>query len=534
MRNCYRWNVLIIIILSLAAAQTLFAANDLMARARVLKENILLVGYEQPHLEWAASAECQGDPCSNYELWELSPGWNRDPRKRPTKVAATFRSGKREDDNRILRLNVDVLAGNDYLLVVKDRNASLQDAQDLAIAFFTTKGRARVVKTEASSVQRRRLTVRSDVALQKPSDDARLEEIRQREIKDKQGNVLVPEKKRVHHGAEFLAPGIDSEDFRSIGQIDIRLHPQDRIWSSRPTMRVEGIRNIFGETISVVSPISLGAPPKGKDDASYYFRFNYGSGRGSKPSLGADIKLKPTVGWVGPFLFRPEVLADVAKNQPSSANSIKFAALFDYTKLVGEKGYLGHRLESGGAFETDQDFDNSNLLFEFDYKPLIQGIYRTRELRTQQKASSLLNAGLIDSLDNAPEAAWGAGLEIFIGLEAGSSLRDRTVSTVEIPSYSIFRLRPRLHGFFEYKRLGVDVSSTLRFLASDEFLPGRLEDGRRFLKIVDGFKPFSVATFTIGLDSTKNISLAFAYKNGGAPPIFRTVNTGSVGIVIKY
>ena len=90
----------------------------------------------------------------------------------------------------------------------------------------------------------------------------------------------------------------------------------------------------------------------------------------------------------------------------------------------------------------------------------------------------------------------------------------KLVSTLEVPSYSILRLRPKLHGFLEYKRLGVDVSSTLRFLATDEFSAGRLADGSRFLRSIDGFKAFSVATFTIGLDSTKNISLAFAYKNG--------------------
>lgn len=534
MQRTHRFKPACLIALCLMLADALAVASDSKALAKVVREDVLLVGYEQPFREFPRSAECQAGPCLNYELWTLPPGWNIDPRNRPSKLEVEFRSGKREDENRILRLQVELQPGKDYLLVVKDRDASQADSQDLAVAFFTTKAQGRVVRTAASSEQKRQLFVRSDVALQKPSPEARLEEVLQSEIQDNQGNVLVTEKKRVHHGAEFLTPAIDSEDFRSVGQIDVRLRPGDGIWSSRPTMLVKGMRNIFGQELTISSPINLAAPPKGKDDASYYFRFNYGAGRGGKPSWGADIKFQPTVGWAGPFLFRPQILADVAKNQPASANAIKFAALFDYTDLVGEGSYLGHRIEWGGAFETDRDFDSTNLLFEFDYKPFIRGIYRTRELRTQGNAAALLNNGLIDSLDAAPQAAWGAGFEIFLGIEAGSSLRDRTVASLSVPSYSIFRLRPKLHGFLEYKRLCLDVSSSWRFLASDEFLPQALDDGSFSLSSVDGFKPYSAAVFTIGLDSTRNIALAFEYANGAAPPLYRTINTGSVGLVIKY
>lgn len=241
-------------------------------------------------------------------------------------------------------------------------------------------------------------------------------------------------------------------------------------------------------------------------------------------------KAKPFRRWIGDVLFGPDISIDVAKNIPSSANLMKFRADFEYADFVSDvnRPYQGARLDFGGGFETDRDFEATNLLGEFEYRPLLKGLY-----------------------DPVSDEDVGTGhiVEIALGIEGGSSLQDRTFKkddidgTLKVPRFGILRVRPRVRFFLERKfspdfSLSLNIASHLRVLLAEERMGevinvpmGEAVAKTLSLRRADGFKPYSTATVLIGF--SKRFALAIDYKNGTSPPLFQNVNTVSTGFVFK-
>jgi len=146
------------------------------------------------------------------------------------------------------------------------------------------------------------------------------------------------------------------------------------------------------------------------------------------------------------------------------------------------------------------------------------------------------------SLEDVPQSKFkaGYGFEFFGGLEAGGSLRQQLFQSkakkakIDVPRYSIFRFRPRLHTFFEYDRFTFDVSEAFRILATPEYVGEELSDTLVRLRRVSGIQSYTEVTVSYGLDPAKHLSLSITYKRGAQPPLFQHVNNVLSGFTIKY
>lgn len=131
-------------------------------------------------------------------------------------------------------------------------------------------------------------------------------------------------------------------------------------------------------------------------------------------------------------------------------------------------------------------------------------------------------------------------MEFFFGLEAGGTpteqvFKNKTkTQSVDVPDYAIFRFRPRAHAFIEYSRLTLDLSQTLRVLATPEYVGEELPDQSVRLRRVMGLQPYLEVTGSVGIDAGKHFTFAVTYKRGAQPPSYPHVNSVLSGFILKY
>ena len=130
--------------------------------------------------------------------------------------------------------------------------------------------------------------------------------------------------------------------------------------------------------------------------------------------------------------------------------------------------------------------------------------------------------------------------EFFFGLEAGGALSDQVfqnkkkTASLNIPSYAIFRFRPKVHAFIEYQRFSLDWSGILRGLLTPEYVGEELPNTTIRLRRITSWQAYMELTAAYLIDPSKHVSFTVTYKRGAQPPSFPHVQTISTGLTLKY
>lgn len=344
------------------------------------------------------------------------------------------------------------------------------------------------------------------------------------------------------------------------GGMIVALLPGDRLSEGSEGLRLKGLVDAFGQAVEAKGDIVPAKVPKGKEDAFVFAKALFESvdkSQGPKDALALDLKVQPIWQMTDRWMFRPELVASIAKNVPKASNSIRSAFLFSNTTVrrlkdericletaepesCRERWLVAQTRFAGVTLETDRDFDRSNTLVDLRWQPDVRGQYRARE--SQRIA---LAAELGKKPEEVAPPRTGYGLDFRIGLEAGASTSRQTIkastgtATLELDRYDIVRLRPLVHAFYEVGlrgdwQLTFDVSSNLRYLVTKELTAEENPDHALVLREVKGLEPYTEATLALSFDPGQHIALAVTYKNGAEPPAWAEVDKYSVGIVAKY
>jgi hypothetical protein len=309
------------------------------------------------------------------------------------------------------------------------------------------------------------------------------------------------------------------------------------------------LQDVFGGKLKVdpKSRFSPQKPPATKDASQYYGAFNYAAGVGSVPAWVLDGKVAPQFFRDG-FLFGPVATANVGNNKlkgQTYTDTIDFGGtaqrLFQPGPILQEL-----LLSFGPTYETDKEFDRENLLATADLRYNFVELYRTQSIGTLQKFYAALRdsetkkSPYTPQLDDMKPVLYGYALDFHTGLEAGGALVDTTVkassgkATQTLPTYSIFRVVPQVHGLLEIWKFSIDETMTGRYLVTTENTVVETATHSLFLKQVQGWKGISTLTGIYNWDSQGHFAINNTFKDGFAPPTYQRVNAVQAGILVKY
>lgn len=465
------------------------------------------------------------------EIWKFQ---NRnDPRQGPTNVTGAQTSAAvNAADNQVLTVDIDpaqpLEGGRKYVIAITTA------AKPGQVGFFDllTDPKASINSSPAAALRGSNFNVEGPVALVSNASATFYEK------RDKTGTPIQ------HQGARFQIsaqdPACSADDPDCIGRASVQL--DKKLKQAKAIVGVNNLTDIFGQAVSAESSLDISAPPKGKDDASQYYQINHLAARGAKPSVSINVKANSLPGfvssfWIGKFLAQPDIVVDTGTNDfaRKTDDSIKLGMTTSKTSLSS----FGQIVYGPGiAYETNYGFKKNNLVGTFEARFIPDGWFLTREMRRLNKAAELRTL----SLDDIPASdfKFGRGVEFFLGVDIGGSLRAQDFSnkaktaSILVPRYSILRFRPKLHAFVEYDRLTLDWSGTLRLLAQTEFVGEEQADKTLNLRHVDGARGFMETTLSFGIDQSKHVNLAITYKRGSQPPSFKHTDSVLTGFVLKY
>jgi hypothetical protein len=346
--------------------------------------------------------------------------------------------------------------------------------------------------------------------------------------------------------APCAAPPPQGGNPETFGRMRVEL-TTDRLRQAKATVAVEGIANLFAETLKAQSDVTLGAVPKTKDDSLLYLKFDHQAGPGSKPGYAIEAKIAPLLGppmW-GSFVWQPALNMDIGAGTVSNVKvndtiipSLGVTTLHRFQSRTLE----AIRITPAVSFETNKEGNKRNLLYDQDFQFVVGLLESSRLVRAWRNYNALkAQPGNEDLKFSNDFADWGAGLKFFVGSETGGALESQTVkaskssNTVLVPTYAVARVRPKLSGYFEYKRINLTVSVLPRFLFATEFATRESSDGKTIRLVPEsGFKPYGETSLGIGLDASGHVSFTTTYKLGSQPPTYGSTDTVQTGLLIKY
>ncbi len=309
------------------------------------------------------------------------------------------------------------------------------------------------------------------------------------------------------------------------------------------TIQITGIHDIFGQELALKSDVSLGGVPKTKDASQWYFQFSHQAGPGSLPAWISDVKLAPQIGHpvLEGFFWTPSLNMDIGSGSvgTTKANDTINASL-GLTRLFrfDERGLEAVRFTPALTFETNREFNQRNIVSDVDFAFSITGLSATRTERSWAIYNKLKDP---KPKFSAQMASFGAGLQFFLGSEIGHDIlaekvtASKSTESVMVPPYSIARLRPRMTGFLEYKRMSLSLTAATRYLFLTEWVTRQSTNGKSIrLDPVSGFRPYGEAGIKFTLDQSGHIALNSTYKLGSQPPTFQYVNSVQSGVLFIY
>jgi hypothetical protein len=354
----------------------------------------------------------------------------------------------------------------------------------------------------------------------------------------------------------------DSPDIIELASVDpdrVGLYVMDLDQIPRSTLIPGGLaplQNIFGNTpkIDPKSRFSPQKAPATKDASQYYINLNYAAGVGTVPAWVLDGKIAPESGLHKGFTFSPLASANVGNNKlkgQTYTNTIDFGVtaqrLFQPNSILQEVLFV-----PGVIYETDKEFDRDNLMGTVDLRYNFAGLYRTQSIGTLQRLYLLSQAATKKKqedptaqvyepqVDDIKPVLFGYALDFHTGIEAGGALVDTTVNasvgkaTEVLPTYSIFRVVPQVHGLLETWKFSIDTLMTGRYLIATENTVVQTASNSLFLKQVQGWKGTLAVTGTYNLDPQGHFAINIAYKDGFSPPTYQRVNAVQAGLLFKY
>lgn len=350
---------------------------------------------------------------------------------------------------------------------------------------------------------------------------------------------------------------VDIQDDGFGGSVAVVRLPEDKLLQPQVRLAISGLQNIFDENVTIPTTlVKLTAIPKEKKDSQYYLKALHQAGSGF-PAWILDLKMAPLLGrsFGGGWRAKPMLDIDIGVRSVGSTKTndiIKPAFAVTRFYSLSNKILEGLRVTPGIAYETNRLGTTGNLIGDFDtqlhfgrvYLPMENRRFRMwRDAKARAKADpKAIRDVAIEEID----ARWGAGFQFFMGSEFGGATNERTVTAakgvagqpgtaIELPKFAVFRLRPKIRGFVEYRRLSWEVTFTPRYLFAREYYSIQTPDQKAVvLGDLKGFRPYTEAKFAFRLDRFGYASLSSTYKRGAAPPAYLNVNTFQTGIELRY
>lgn len=356
---------------------------------------------------------------------------------------------------------------------------------------------------------------------------------------------------------QLLFPDFNG-DTESIGRAFLWIAPPGPR-SLNSLLKVKGLNTVLGNPVTVPDgqPVQLPGAPKTKDDSVLYGKFLNQAGPGAKPGWAADIKFAPVLGYAGAgFFFAPQVLVNIGLG--SSVENAKIADLIHvgmgltrYVQLKNAQAFPGIQLTPQIAFETDREGHHQNLIFDGDLQVFGRGWLNSIKDRNYREVAARTSPGLT----KAPDVTkllhnFGYSFQAFLGTEIGGALSSDTwkssdkATSVVLPRYSIGRLRPKVVGTLEWKRLTLSFNATPRYLFTAETVTKEVnvtstKDPTKLMALIysrlaKGLRAYGEASISFQLDKEGHVAFSTVYKLGSLPPNFSYVNTVQTGIQFVY
>ena len=318
-------------------------------------------------------------------------------------------------------------------------------------------------------------------------------------------------------------------------------------------------KSIFNTSVKVdpKSRFSTKKAPATKDASQYYINLNYSAGVGTAPAWVLDGQITPRLWMVDGFSISPLAAADVGNNKVSGqtyTNNIDFGMTSQKPFFMEKANPLREiLLTTAFKYETDKQFDRDNLIGSFDLRYNFGGLYRTQLVQTLatyygalQKYQDRKKAGdpnltpYVPQVDDFQPPLVGYALDFHTGIETGGALLDTTVkassgkATQTLPSYSIFRFVPQVHGLLEIWKFKFESTYAGRYLASTENTVLETPAHTLILTRVHGWKGLETLSGSYAFDAQGHFAVTIAFKDGFAPPTYKRVNAVQGGFLIKY
>lgn len=492
------------------------------------KDRVYLICDSAPPEEW-----------KYFQLWEYPNGKN-DPRNAPIPVKVQIAREKNEGGRFIpIQISQDLETsdtGKDYVLVGgHDPDITTPDFHiDISTACNATIG----AKASANEVGRR-FQIDSTIAMT--------------EAKDQHLYLVQPLKRKTPEGDQettlidypvkitFPTRDRNKEGYYpknyGIAVVEVR---GKKLQGTR-TLKVLNLKDIFGQTCEAESDVEMFETPSTKDDAAQYYEISHKTGPDAKASFYVSIVAHTFPGmnfdfYAGDFLIQPNINIDIGTNEfaNESNDRINLGAQAETTTMIGNRKLL--KMAPGFTYETNRAFDKNNLLATFDLTPYL-GTYYSKEQQTAVDTAKDRGKG---AKRNASDYRLGYGVGFNIGIDAGRNISSETFTnqdesaSIDIPGYSIFRLRPKVNAFVEYRRVTLESSETLRILTTKEAVGRELDDGTVEIRKLKGARSYLELTGSVGLDLQKHFLISITYKRGSEPPDYEHVDTIVTGFVVKY
>jgi hypothetical protein len=321
------------------------------------------------------------------------------------------------------------------------------------------------------------------------------------------------------------------------------------------TMIVAGLSQVLRNPASgaasapIIAPdtqIGSPTPPASKDDASFYVNLNVAAGVGESLAWGIDGKIAQLKEPVAHgYLTILSATANTGHN-PSSIKGQTYTDTIDWTLpytwahlFSGTDRWLV-LLNAGPTYETDIGFDRRNFLFTGDSAWTLSKLYQPESYRTKSNGK-----GTLPKYGDKGFAKYGYELEFHGGLETGGALIDTVQKAtsgnakITVPTYSIARIVPQVHGLFQgtigsLGLLSFDSTITGRYLVATENTVRQSKTNTLSLRPIDGWKAVNSLVATWNPPRNGNVGITATYKDGFDAPKFSRVNSVLIGVVIKY
>ena len=484
------------------------------------------------------------------ELWRVPADWNKDPRQRGTQlsVSATITDAVPADPAyQMITFSQDLVAGVAYYLVL--RLPSALPTEGPVTVLLSTANEAVIERDKIKDHWGEVFIVRSPVALspdRSPMSGRKFFEVNNGETPVPHDACITILYEEHQTGAPCAVQPADPRRLANAGLARVALL-DGKLTQAKVGAKVEGLFNLFGEAVKAQTkpdkPIELAAAPATKDAASWFLKLGYQKVTGSPYSLSIDLKVNPVLTHFGPVDLQPNIIVDIAQNEPASANPRSS----DTIKVGGNLYYLhmsdptkkpliaGFDIKPGGGLETDREGSKKNVLGNAESQIYFRGLYHTTEMQTQRRAA-LKNVGT----NQVAQATFGYAIGVYFGFEAGASVVEQTfknkakTQSIKVPTYNIARFWPRLHQTYELSRFTLDIDGTLKYLHDPEMVGHENNDGSVEVRAVKGWRFYTEPSVSVALDRGKHANFVVTFKYGAKAPNWTKTDTIVTGFAFSY